>query len=187
MVTVMLALVGCGSSDPPRSVPIPPTVAFPAENVSGDREIVWTDLEEVFPTRAATLPPPLAELRPGMDGTRARAVLEAAHAPGARVFTDSADGTVAVGSLLVDTTNVGVTLLLGDGGKTLSAVDVSVPDEVAVPMLTTRWGPPTGTEYQDGGAPRYQWVVAGEPWTAELYSKPGDKAIVKFSPNVAAD
>src|SRR5262245_54429399 len=107
-MVIVAALLGCGSGEM-RSEPTPPPVVFPDE--PADQEIVWTDLEQVFSKRPATLPSALAELRPGLDGERATAVLEAAHQPGVRIFTDQVNGTVALSSTLVDTTNVGVTLL----------------------------------------------------------------------------
>ena len=186
MVALWMA-VACGTEEP-RSVPTSPTVTF-AEPVVADQEIVWSDLEELFPARPASLPTAVAELRPGLDGASARAVLDAARAPGVKLYGQTVGTAEVVGTTLVDTTNVGVSLILEERGARLAAVDVSLPDAVAVPMLTTRWGAPTETGYQDGGAPTYRWVVEGAPWVATLYTAradgrpdPDPKAVVKFSP-----
>jgi hypothetical protein len=174
-------VLGCGEPGPVRSEPVPPTVTFEEEGKT--EEIIWTDLAEVFPQRPAALPARLQALAPGMEGSAARDVLMAAHQPGVKVFAQPVGDSLAVASILADTTNVGVTLLMDAEGKQLQAVDISIPDDVAVPMLTTRWGDPTSTTFQDGGLARYRWEPPGEPWTAELYPDPDKKkAIIKFSP-----
>ena len=181
MLEILIRLVACGAPDPEslRSEPTAATVTFDeADELPADQEIIWTDLEELFPKRPAALPEAISALRPGMDGTQAYAVLEGAHEPGSRLFSELVGETRVVAATLAGTTQVGVTLLLVSRGATLSAIDFSVPDDVAVPMLTTRWGPPDTVEHQDGGAPLYRWN--GEIWTATLYGKPGEKAIVKF-------
>lgn len=177
MIGILFGLVACGSADL-RSEPTEATVVF-HDPLPADQEIVWTDLEALFPPRPAALPAGLAELVPGMDGARARAVLAAARAPDSKIFTQVIEDTLATGAALADMPNVAATLLLAGKGATLDAIDVSLPDDVAVPMLTARWGPPTRVEPRDGGSPLYVWT--GDPWSAALYSKPGEKAVVKFT------
>jgi hypothetical protein len=172
-------VLGCGEPGPVRSEPVTPTVTFEEGKAE---EIIWTDLEEVFPKKPAALPEKLQALVPGMDGSAARDVLMAAHQPGVKVFAQPVgEDSLAVASILVDTTNVGVTLLMDGEGRRLQSVDISLPDDVAIPMLTIRWGDPTETTMQDGGLARYRWD--GEPWTAELHPDPErKKAIVKYTP-----
>lgn len=184
MSTIVLAgwLMGCGEPEPLRSTPASPTVTF--EQSVGPQDILWTDLQELLPQRPAALPELLSGLRPGMAGAEAREVLMAAHQPGVRVFSQPVGERFAVASMLKGYPSVGVTLILDDEGQQLSAVDLSLPDEVAVPLLINRWGDPAGSTMQDGGKARYRWEVEGEPWSVELWpaEKAGDKAVLKFSP-----
>lgn len=172
----------CGSAPEPviRSHPTTPTVAFP-EPGAAERAVVWTELEELFPKRPASLPDALAGLVPGITGAAARDLVERAHEPGAKILGNRTDTAVQWSTLIADAPNAQVIVTLDAEGAALVGVDVALPDDVAVPMLTTRWGDPDSVRHQDGGAGVYAWSGDG-PWTVELVSEPGGTAMVHYLP-----
>lgn len=146
--------------------------------------VVLTDLVDLLPEAPATLPPSLAGLTPKMPGEAARAILEAAHEPGVRIFGEMGEAQYALSTMLRGRTNVGVTLIFDNEGRILQEVDLSVPDEVAIPMLTTRWGAPTEQIPGDGAKMTMKWTpTARTPWRVELIPAASrDKAIVRYLP-----
>lgn len=158
-----------------------------------DQPVVVTDLVDLLPEAPASLPAPLAGLTPKMAGEAARAILEAAHEPGVRIFGEMGDTQYALTTLIRGYDNVGITLVFSQDGKTLQEVDVSVPDEVAIPMLTTRWGPPTEQVPGDGAKMLMRWTPPSGAWRVELMPYPGqpsqsplgdrrEKAIIRYLP-----
>jgi hypothetical protein len=187
MTSWLAALIGgCtqlgGETDAPiRSRPTEPTVEF-GDPHAPDPAIVWTDLEDLFPQRPAALPELLAALEPELNGARAREILEAAHQPGAKVFGEMTKGDLVLSSILRGMNTVQASVVLADGGKTLREVHVELPDEVAIPMLTTRWGEAAAVEHVDGGSARYTWQAAGGGWQATLYPEiTTGRALVRYT------
>ncbi|MEZ4235667.1 MAG: hypothetical protein R3F59_05795 [Myxococcota bacterium] len=168
ILSLSLSLLACGGSDAPlRSEPTAPTVQFDEAAADGAAP-VWTDLQGLFPERAAALPEGLAALQPGMNGARAREILEAAHQPGAKILGEMAGQDLVLSSILDGMPEALASLVLADQGKVLTEVQIELPDDVAVPMLTTRWGDPTEVQPQDDGKMRYLWRADGAPWVATL-------------------
>ena len=183
MTLLLATVVGCGSATqtPLKSTPTAPTVTFPAPEVR-EGEIVWTELEELFPRAPAALPDALASLVPGQKGAEARDLLEQVREPGAKILGNMTETALEWRTILGGAPDAQVLLTLDPTGAELVAIDVLVPQSVAVPMLTTRWGPPATTQPLDGGGARYGWVGAG-PWAAELASTGGSgAAAVHFTP-----
>lgn len=174
-------LLACGRSEPAavQSVPTAPTKEFPKDEPA----VVMTDLGDLFPERPAALPTSLAALTPGMEGQAARAVMEANHEPGVKIFGERGEKGFANTTMLREHKNVSFTLLFDGEGRVLQEVDLSLPDEVAVPMLTTRWGAPTEQVAGDGAKMTLRWNPADGPWRAELIpSATRDKAILRYLP-----
>ncbi|MEQ1505129.1 MAG: hypothetical protein ABMB14_23040, partial [Myxococcota bacterium] len=175
----------CGSApDTVRSVPTTPTVVFPDPSAK-DQEIVWSDAEGVLPATPG-LPAPLAAATPGMAGAAARALLGEVHEPGTKIFGEVSDGNLVLTSVLRGAPNVGVVMILADEGAVLTEVDLTLRDDVAVPMITTRWGAPAATTHGDQARATYRWEPADGPWVVVLESNPDDKALVRFVAREAA-
>lgn len=170
-------MVACGAPEPVRSTPTAPTV-----DLGGDRkqEIVWTDLAEVFPTRPCALPGPLAGLVPGMGGAAAREVLDAARQPGVRVMGEPRGDAMVFSTLFAGHPTLGITLVLDADGAALREVQLSVPSEVAQPMLTARWGPADEVEFRPEGRSVHRWREPGATWVVELLPIEGDRHVVRY-------
>jgi hypothetical protein len=150
-------------------------------------EILWTELTEVFPPRAASPPVGLEGLRPGLSGAEARASLEAAHQPGVPVIGRTAGGHMVLTTLLADFENVGLTVILDDEGAALEHLEVSLPDAAALPMLSVRWGEPTAMQMSADGQPVYLWAPADTAWKVELRTVTAAGAIREQHPVVRED
>lgn len=178
----LLATLGCGTepAGPIKSRPTEPTVAFPDPTVE-QAGILWTDLETLFPPRPAALPEALATLVPGTPGARAREVLEAAHEPGIKIFGEMNESDLVLSSILAGMNTVQISVVLAEDATVLTEVHVELPDDVAVPMLDTRWGKASTVAHVDGGQARYTWQSPDSPWEATLYPAIGpDRALVRY-------
>lgn len=173
-------LLACGTDPAPiRSVPAPATKDLRPE----EEAVVFTDLAELLPPQMAALPAPFASLTPGMVGEAARAVLEKEHEPGVKLFGEAGETQYALSSLLRGHNNVEVTLIFDLDGQTLREVSLALPDEVAIPMLTSRWGPPTEQVPGDQAKVTMRWIPASGPWKAELLPRATrEKAILRYLP-----
>lgn len=185
----MIWLFAC-AQDAPRSVPTEPTVSFRSDEPA--QKVVWTDLQDLLPATPAALPPSLAELAPGLNGGRAREVLDAAHEPGARIFGDTEQGQTVLASILKGRPTVGASIVLSEDATSLVEVDLTLPRDVAIGLVTDRWGKPDAVEHLDGAREAYRWRPAGSAWWAELQPNPfgevapgiprvgPDKALLRF-------
>lgn len=173
-----MALLACGEPEGVRSRPVSPTVTFETQ----PQGIVWTDLVPLFPQQKVSLPSTLAALRPGMDAASARAILDAAKQPGVKILSQKIEAHTALGTQLAGASDLGVTLILDEAGA-LSAVNLSLPDNVALSLLVDRWGEPSRSEMGDGAIGRYSWADGSQPWQATLMPDPDKKvAIIEFTP-----
>jgi hypothetical protein len=144
--------------------------------------VVVSELEGLLPRRAAALPDPLAELTPGMAEAEARAVLDRARVPNARVLERKGERSAAFAAALAAAPAVMVTVITSGAGRVLE-VDVTLPGEAAVPLVTTAWGEPDAVDYLDGGRSVSRWTPATGPWWAELRPDPdGEANLLRFLP-----
>lgn len=171
--------IACGSGEfkPVRSV-----ASDPAEELGGDAllepVVVLTDLKALFPPGEVALPGALATLRPGQDVASARAVLDAAHAPGTPMTSVEESGHWIVQARLADNERIGITLILDPEGRVLQQVDLALPEPEALLVLTERWGDPQPGPPLKEGRRFHRWTGPG--WDAELYALEGGGGVLKF-------
>ncbi len=178
-------LLSCDREPGPiRSAPTEPTRDLVEQ--AADEAIVWTDLTEAFPKVAAAPPVGLEGMKPGLPGAEVRAMLDAAHQPGVPVIGRTAGGHLVFTTLLKDYETVGLTVILDEQGAALEHLEVSLPEEAALTMLSVRWGEPTSMEMDAAGTPIYRWAPPGAAWKVELRSVDPAQAAREQHPSTRA-
>lgn len=172
-------LFACGSNAPERvrSVPSDPVAQLGGEALL-EPVVVLTELKALFPSGVIAPPGGLAELRPGQEAAAARAVLDAAHAPGTPMTSLEQGGRWIVQAKLAASERVGVTLILDPEGAALEQIDLALSETEALLVLQERWGDPEPGPPLRGGRRFHRW--SGPIWDAELYALEGGQGVLKF-------
>ncbi len=176
MLWSLLFSLACGGGSPKvpsRSVPTEPTVDLAQPELE---EPVFMELAGLFVVGPMQLPVPLMEAEIGMSEAR----VKAAHAVVASSEMPRTENEVAgrqiYGGSLAGYHDIRFTFIV-EAGR-LTAIDLSMPAQAAMPVLQDHWGEPDTSGVDDQGRPRARWSSADG--IASLVEVEG-RAIIKFT------
>lgn len=176
---LIVALIACeGPHRSDRSTPVEPTMELGDPAGMG---VKWSTLEGFITSEAPALPSALGGLRFGQPEAEVRAALNAIH--DARVKMPRVvdlEGDRILGATLAEFEGVAVTAFVDLSTGTLREIDVSLPADEALYVLTKAWGEPEMRADPNLG-PVAVWTNAETGLRVEL-SRHNNLGVAKFRP-----
>ncbi|MCB9687621.1 MAG: hypothetical protein H6735_21450 [Alphaproteobacteria bacterium] len=161
-----LTLIACSADAPIRSVPTEPTTQL--EKQVEEPQIVWSDLADLFDPEPASLPIALKDLAPGMAGKPAIELLDHAHQPAVPITVKPVADHLVASTLMAGREDVGIVLIFDLDGRALQEVQLALPDDEAMPVLSVKWGNASSFTTDAADRPVYRWTREGAAWDASL-------------------
>lgn len=175
-----MLLVACGGTaqGPVSSTPTAPTAELEPEPAP---EVTWSGLVGLVPRGEVAFPESLQGLSLGMPGAEARAVLDRARDPDLPLHAETRAPFRVVGAGLAGFPEVGATLIMDADTEVLLEVDLSLPADQALFVLTESWGEPTSVDMKDLAGAGSVAVWSSAELAVTLYpAEKGASAVVKY-------